>query len=58
MAFWLSLEVSTLDPIISPRALALGLIMGSRVDTEGDNQNPMLQSVYHILHFTISTRLT
>ena len=33
MAFWLSPEVSTRDPIISPRAL---------VDIEGDNQNPML----------------
>ena len=32
MAFWLSPEVSTRDPIISPRALY----------TEGDNQNPML----------------
>ena len=27
MAFWLSPEVSTRDPIISPRALARGLIM-------------------------------
>ena len=27
--------------IISPRAKALGLIMGSRVDTSGDNQNAM-----------------
>ena len=27
MAFWLSLEVSTRDPIISPRALARELIM-------------------------------
>ena len=27
MAFWLSPEVSTWDPIISPRALAQGLIM-------------------------------
>ena len=27
MAFWLSAEVSTRDPIISPRALARGLIM-------------------------------
>ena len=26
-AFWLSPEVSTRDPIISPRALAQGLIM-------------------------------
>ena len=27
MAFWLSPDVSTLDPIISPRALARRLIM-------------------------------
>ena len=27
MAFWLSPEISTQDPIISPRALARGLIM-------------------------------
>ena len=27
--------------IISPRAKALGLIMGSRVDTLGDNRNAM-----------------
>ena len=27
MVFWLSPEVSTRDPIISPRALARGLIM-------------------------------
>ena len=27
--------------IISPRAKALGLIMGSHVDTSGDNQNDM-----------------
>ena len=50
MAFWLSPKVSTRDPIISPRAKALGLIMGSLVDTLGDNQNP--------IHFTISTHLT
>ena len=30
----LSPEVSTRDPIISPRAKALGLIMGSRVEVE------------------------
>ena len=41
MAFWLSPEVSTRDPIISPRALARGLIM-VEVDNEGDNQNLML----------------
>ena len=29
----------------------------SRVDTSGYNQNPMLLSVYHIFHFTISTRV-
>ena len=41
--FWLSPEVSALDPIISLRALALPLrlIMGSRVDTEGDNHSPV-----------------
>ena len=41
MAFWLSTEVSSRDPIISARALARGLIV-VEVDTEGDNQNPML----------------
>ena len=37
--FWLSPAVSTLDHY-QPSSYALGLIMGSRVDTAGDNQKP------------------
>ena len=48
--FWLLPKVSTRDPIISPRAKtkALGLIMGSRVDTLGKNQNPVIICLSHI----------
>ena len=31
--------------IISPRAKALGLIRGSRIDKSGDNQGPVVQSI-------------
>ena len=59
MAFWLSPKGSTLDPIISLRALALRLIMGSRVDTLGDNQNTMIalcdNSYYDFLLHSIIT---
>ena len=42
-AFWLSPE----DPIVSPR-----------VDTKGDNKNPVKKSVYHIFQFTVLMCLT
>ena len=54
--FWLSTSIPTLDHY---QAKAVGLIMGSRVNTSDDNQNLVRQSliIMHLLENMIILRM-